>query len=759
MVSWLVLAFWISLAIDFLPVLFGFDELSQASRCVALGVCVAGMLWIFYRNILRRVFVGLNNESMALLVERNYPAFNETLVTSVNQLERDSEDSAPTSMQIHTRQAAESIVSEVQVASILNSRALKRLWLLAGCLVLSVVVLVASKPSFARHAAARLYRLDATPWPRRCNIELIGIKIARQNPVQDIQEFGQTIVASDGKFKIARGNSVTLLVRAEAESTSQNLRVIPENCRMFYKSEEGGRGNVSMNRIGSPKDGFQLFTFDEQPLAGIISDIEIEIRGGDHRIGPFLLTVVDQPAVISTVLACEFPDYMVDPVSGRWTPREIPWSGPMELPVGTRVSVRSTANKPLRKVYLLDEQTQEMERIEVTSDNFEVSIPFLSEPFKREIYLCDDDGLVSEQAFVLSISPIQDQPPSVQNRLKGIGIAITPNVRIPVSGEIEDDYGVGRAWIEVETPDQNVLMEPLNVDSSEGFDSAIDFLAMQRMNNESGNQPAKLSTKEGSTISLVVKAEDRFNLTENPNLGLGDKYTLDVVDANKLLRILERKEVAQRRRLEQIYLETADARGFLSRTSENVSRQPTVLEPGDEPEDLESISDTKADPRRLESRLLFTRRTLMQLDKSLQELIGVVAAFENIRLQLINNRIDAEDRKLRINRQVELPLRNIIEYDLPALRASVVELETNLTNLAQGAGPATQEKSESDTRLAVAQVDRVLIELNRVLDALIKYETQNELLEIVRDMIKQQQQILEKTRQERQRKAFEGLLD
>jgi hypothetical protein len=150
---------------------------------------------------------------------------------------------------------------------------------------------------------------------------------------------------------------------------------------------------------------------------------------------------------------------------------------------------------------------------------------------------------------------------------------------------------------------------------------------------------------------------------------------------------------------------------------------------------------------------------MMQIDKSVQELLGVAAAFENIRLQLINNRIDSEDRKLRIKSQVEVPLRNVIEHALPALRETVVELEANLTNLEQGADQSTQVQAESDTRSAITQIDLVLVELNRVLDALIKYETQNELLEIVRDMIKQQQQILEKTRQERQRKAFEGLLD
>ena len=55
--------------------------------------------------------------------------------------------------------------------------------------------------------------------------------------------------------------------------------------------------------------------------------------------------------------------------------------------------------------------------------------------------------------------------------------------------------------------------------------------------------------------------------------------------------------------------------------------------------------------------------------------------------------------------------------------------------------------------------DQVLVELNEVLDLLIKHETQNELLDIVRQMIDKQKELLERTKKERQKKSFEDLLD
>ena len=193
------------------------------------------------------------------------------------------------------------------------------------------------------------------------------------------------------------------------------------------------------------------------------------------------------------------------------------------------------------------------------------------------------------------------------------------------------------------------------------------------------------------------------------------------------------------------------------RTAANFSTQSTVIEPGDEPDEPPSEEDDVLG--QVEFRLLYARRAIMQIDKSMQELQGIAEAFTSIRLQLINNRIDAEDRKARIKLQVESPLRNILDAELPALRDSVVQLESDLVQLEQSAQPAEQSQVESDLQLAIQRIDVVLTELNQILDSLIKYETQNELLEIVRRMIQQQREILEKTEQERQRQAFESLLD
>jgi len=87
-VMWLCLTFWAGLAIDYLPVLLGADEMPHAARATVLVVIAAVLAWILYRWILRRAFVRLANRSMAVLLERRHQQFHDALITAVELLGR-----------------------------------------------------------------------------------------------------------------------------------------------------------------------------------------------------------------------------------------------------------------------------------------------------------------------------------------------------------------------------------------------------------------------------------------------------------------------------------------------------------------------------------------------------------------------------------------------------------------------------------------------------------------------------------------------
>src|SRR5438105_72907 len=80
---WLGLMFWIGFGLDYLPVLLGASEMPAAARAVLLAITGLGLAAILYRWIGRRAFVRLSDRSMALLLERQFDQFHDSLVTAV----------------------------------------------------------------------------------------------------------------------------------------------------------------------------------------------------------------------------------------------------------------------------------------------------------------------------------------------------------------------------------------------------------------------------------------------------------------------------------------------------------------------------------------------------------------------------------------------------------------------------------------------------------------------------------------------------
>jgi hypothetical protein len=437
-------------------------------------------------------------------------------------------------------------------------------------------------------------------------------------------------------------------------------------------------------------------------------------------------------------MACVFPAYMVDSNSLRWTPREIEWTGPASLPRGTSIVFKVKTNRPVSQAILVDVNgIRATDFFEISGTEFDFPLGHLNESLARELYLRDEFGLVNDQPFLISIESREDRSPQIQTRLVGIGTAITPRAQIPIQGEIEDDYGVKRSWLEVRLPADEIISIDLPDSQQGAFFTTIDFLARQP---QDGKFETKISA--GTTLSVVVKSEDGYDLESIPHIGVGDEYNLDVVDDNELIRILERLEIAQRRRLEQVYREVGESRSYLDRASGRDPQSGDLLEPGDTAVTQSNWID------QVELQILFAQRALNQIDKSSLETRGVAEAFEEIRLQLINNRIDSQGRRARLQEQVVNPLLAIVDQAMPDQRSKVKQLLDLLLEFQQdGAGDERVLKLSAGR--TIESTDRVLNQLSLVLNSLLKFENQNELLDLVREMIQKQELLLEETRKEK----------
>jgi hypothetical protein len=331
-------------------------------------------------------------------------------------------------------------------------------------------------------------------------------------------------------------------------------------------------------------------------------------------------------------------------------------------------------------------------------------------------------------------------------------------VIIPVKGLISDDYAVDKTWFDVElVPSGSASNEP------RGGKQAMEF-AMQKSGVVEASLDFRLQRSQDDGIEIrakdklimAVKASDKHSLDKGPNVGSGDRYQFDVVSPDQLLSMLEAREIGLRRRFEQIIEEMTQARDFLKRAQPNAARGGD--EPGDsagvgdEPDD-ESMDPTEAARREQTLRVLRVQQALQQTRKSGQELLGVAASFGDIRQELINNRVDTEDRKKRLKELIADPMQFVGESMFPELERRANRLEevllADVKEKVYDLGIGTDEAQQ-----ATAQANDIIAEMEQILQQMLDLETFSELLDIVRQLIDDQQRIIDETEKERK----QGLL-
>jgi hypothetical protein len=750
-VIWLGVTFWAGFALDYLPVLLGASEMPQLARGVLLAIVAIGAGYVTYRWLLSRLTVPLSDRSLALLLERRHRDFHDSLVTTVelNDRENDQRDPLTNDMLVNTGRQAVDELRGARLGDVFNYRPLLRNLALAALFVITIVAAYATNAGAMTKAAKRLYGLDNELWERFAKIDVLGIEVRR--PSQDATSGGpQSLTFNEALVKVARGSNVTL--RVEADTNAPKTR--PEQCYLNYRTEEGDRGTVTIKRVGSEKDGKQLYVCDAKPLAGILSSLDFDVLGYDHRLGGFRIEVVDSPAVVVAKMDLRYPAYMVDEKNAIHLPRvgEQVLSSGNPLPQGTHVTLHFTSSKPLAQadVRLLDPQATEPDKIEVQATSlgfslgenvtaFTYEIPALPANRTIEVALTDTDGVTSERAYRAFLTAIPDEAPRWELALRGIGTQITPDAIVPLVGKVTDDYGVASIWLDATIGE----LEPVkfDVERQKGSEVAhsIDF-RQQRTDREA------FRLSPGQRVAITGRATDRFDLGKAPNEGVSERFVLEVVTPDQLLASLEARELALRRRFEQIIEELTAMRDSLLRIKPDEKAVATI-----DPEDAAEPGETKLSPQELarreaELRVLRVQRALQQGRKSSQEIGGVAQAFDSIREELGNNRVDTEDRKVRLKEQIADPLHAVVAMDFVQLEELLLALEPLANDAAQG--PAAVEAS-------LTKSNDLLAKLDQVLQKMLRLESFNEVVDALRDLIREEKALAEDTKKLQRRSLLD----
>jgi len=715
-IAYLAAAFWATLVVDW------FFEPPPVARVVVLAAVAIGFGWVVVAQIGRRAFVRLSDASMATILERRFRNLDDSLLTAVDlTARRGGEEEFDPAMLQRTCREAEQRVAGLNVAEVFDPVPLRRSLAVAVLLLGTVVAFGLSTPETMGVWTRRNLLMSRELWPRKTSLSVQGF--------------------DEGFVKVARGADLELIAKADAR-----WPVVPQVVEVRYRNEGGAQGRALMNRLGSATadEPWQRYA---HIFRGILAPITFDLYGGDDRIDDLRIEVVDSPTLIDMRLRCEYPAY-----TGRLS-RTLPTAGSTQLPRGTRVTVLAQANKDLIAVRIdterddetTDRQTLDAAALMAHPRSFEYRIESLDADTNLRFTLSDTDGITGREPVRLGLVAVADQSPQMAVRLRGIGSAITPEARLPVAGRITDDYGVDRLWFEYAVDQAAAAELPVEL--------FADHPTTLKLTDEALDADG-LGLKPDGKLRVCLKAADRCDLGDGPNVGTSDRWLLDVVTADQLRSMLQSRELVLRQRFEAIVEEVTDTRDVLLQLDFSVGEESAESDAADEPDGLAEGAepgDAAAGARAssLSLKRLEVQRATTTTQKNVHETEGVTDAFADIRLQLINNRIDTEEQNSRLQQGIVEPLTHIAEDMLPELRKRLELLEEHL---------ADRELAQADRQSAREQADATLGAMRGVLDRMIELEDFQQAVELLREIIAAQEQLAEKT-QERQKDKLRELLE
>ena len=764
------LLFWVSLGLDWS---YFFLQRAELPRWIRFAIEVAGIclcLSLFAGWVGLRWMRQFRQRALALVLERRFPELNDRLITAIELTDGKHVTRPPLTqaMLARTIEEVREASSHLDLGTVFDKRPLMRAGISASCLAVSVLAFAICFSDVFGLWFRRNVLLANESWKRETAVQLVILA----EPGERVIEF------KDGVYKHPRGSDLTLQA-----SVLPSMKV-PEQVQLRYAMSDGSaRGRAYFSRLGDRQF--------KHTLTGLLNSLDCYLLAGDAERTPYHIEVVEPPRIDRIVLDSLFPKYTgwneIDEKTGKTVRTPKPVQGTqISLPAGTDFLLQAQTNKPLVGVRIQTvsydlEFSREIARVtlfqqdgqtrggsftipnvsqwlaqegrsfavpfllasasdqSVISDAGQVRLPLrLPADAQLKIFLSDTDDILTAEPARLTISSITDESPIVETQLRGIGSSITRKAIIPVTGVITDDYGVALARFDyrVDSADAQPRSFPTEPRGAKKF--ALEQSETQKWLRF---DVLPLELKVGQKLSLSVIAEDADNLS-GPHFAQGEKYNFQIVSDEELLSQLYARELNLRQRFEQILTEVQRSQSELTLARKTVQE---LLELGRKPMSLERDQQLEVAGQNAATA---AERGLYGIRKNHNETLAIGQSLGDIREEMINNAVDTPQSLERMDVKLIRPLKGINDIDFPD-----VDQRLGLFRL------ALQERTDPLNRLdeSLQSLDRLKRKLELVLVEMRKLETYKELLEILKGIKAQQEELKKRTETENKRSIINKL--
>ncbi len=503
-------------------------------RVVLLATFVVAVMRVVQLRLLLPLRQRLTDEEMALAVERQAPGLRQALISSMQfeqVLDRGrSAESAELMRAVVTEVRGR--FAELPFAAAIDARRVRKFTAMAATVLMAFVGWGIVDGGSLRLWAMRNLTMSAVEWPRYTKLTFLG--------------------ATAGTLRLPQNDPLT--VRVGVGGT------MPDQVFLRTRFASGETGIEPMSRTGEGEFTLTLET--------LIEDVDLVAEGGDGiSEQPLHIVIVERPRIESVSIQVVFPDYM------HKEPEVVPETeGEVRLLRGSGLRLAARSHKPIGDAFaLFDDQ-----KLPLTRDADGHAFHGEFAPGQSGLLLVDvidADQLGAGAPPRLLVRVVDDRPPTIDFRLRGISSMVTPQVRIPGSIEVKDDFGVTavRAALRVvddsperqpqPRPDEPAPPEspftPIDVVFAEALSAgavryettaSVDVKPLQR--SEKDEDPVN-PVRPGMLLSLRFEATDNFG-PGDPHVTIGEAMSFRVVTREKLVDELRRRQIEQRLEVQRI---------------------------------------------------------------------------------------------------------------------------------------------------------------------------------------------------------------
>lgn len=604
-----------------------FLRLEWAWRCALLVTFGYAVLRTLQRRLLKPLAVTIDDDEMALAVERRAPGVRQALISSL-QFDRQL---ASSGRSIESRAMMAAVVADTDArlaaipfqAAIDAARVRRYLGGLAAVLLFFAVWIGVDAQAFGIWAQRNLL-LGNVDWPRYT-----------------------TLAFADGvaEVRVPQGDALTVRVTAQGEK--------PEQVFVDYRFQSGDKGTEPMSATG---DGEFTWTLD-----AVLEDVVLRADGGDALPVELHVTVVERPKIDDLALVIVFPDYME-----REPERVPPTEGDVRVPQGSKLRIAGKSQKQLVEAFaLLGDERKIPLATAADGKAFAGELaPEASGLLVVDVIDTDKLGAGTPPKVLLRVG--EDKAPTIDFRLRGIGSMITAHARLPGDLKVKDDFGLRAvdaslrvvddkttdrkpdeaAAPAVDVPFENATAtydEPMDKNTLR-YESGVAVDLRQWCPDPDENSKTN-RVRPGMLLSMRFGATDNFG-PGDPHHGTGEVMSFRVVTRDKLVEDLRRRQVEQRTELDKVIKEHQAA---LVEFRELVQ---VVLQGKDEGREKQVQSRLKALARQ---QIALGRRTAF---------IG--ESYQRILWEYENNRLIDQNRIRQMESVIPVPLADVGKDALPA---------------------------------------------------------------------------------------------